>query len=159
MIERDAALRRDIGPLALAAAVVNGVVGAGIFTLPSAMAQAAGARAPLAYLVCAVAVGLVVLCFAEAGSRVPTSGGVYGTVAHAFGPLTGFVCGMLTWVASVLGCGGVIAAFAGIMGSLVPALAGGWGRALVVLLGVGSITWSTSAACARPPGWSRPPRC
>ena len=140
MIERDAVLRRDIGTLALAAAVVNGVVGAGIFTLPSAMAQAAGARAPLAYLVCAVAVGLVVLCFAEAGSRVPTSGGVYGTVAHAFGPLAGFVCGMLTWMASVLGCGGVIAAFAGIVGSVAPASATGWGRALVVLLAVGCIT-------------------
>ena len=140
MIERDSVLRRDIGILALAAAVVNGVVGAGIFTLPSAMAQAAGARAPLAYLVCAVAVGLVVLCFAEAGSRVPTSGGVYGTVVHAFGPLAGFVCGMLTWMASVLGCGGVIGAFAGIVGSVIPALAVGWGRALVVLLAVGSIT-------------------
>ena len=80
------------------------------------------------------------LCFAEAGSRVPTSGGVYGTVAHAIRPLTGLVCGMLTWMASVLGWGGVIAAFTGIVGSVVPVLATNWGRVLVVLLAVGSVT-------------------
>ena len=82
----------------------------------------------------------MVLCFAEAGSRVPTSGRVYGTVAQAFGPLAGFVSGMLTWTACVLGCGGVIGAFASIVGSVVPTLAGGWGRVLVVLLAVGFIT-------------------
>ena len=76
---RDAVLRRHIGPLALAAAVVNGVVGAGIFTLPAAMAQAAGSEAPVAYLLCALAMSAVVLCFAEAGSRLPTSGGANGT--------------------------------------------------------------------------------
>ena len=92
-LQRDTTLRRRIGPLALAATVVNGVVGAGIFTLPAAMAHAAGARAPLAYLVCAIAMSFVVVCFAEAGSRLPTSGGVYGTVRVASGPLTGFVCG------------------------------------------------------------------
>ncbi len=137
---RDAVLRRDIGTMGLAAAVGNGVVGAGIFTLPAAMAAAAGARAPLAYLLCAAAVGVVVVCFAEAGSRLPTSGGVYGTVTHAFGPLAGFVCGILTWMASVLACGGIAGAFAGTVGSVVPSLAAGPGRALVILLAIGSIT-------------------
>ena len=139
-VQRDAVLRRDIGALALGAAIVNGVVGAGIFTLPAAMAQAAGARAPFAYLICAVAVGFVVACFAEAGSRLPTSGGVYGTVTFAFGRPTGFVCGMLTWMASVLACGGIAGALAGTVGTVVPALADGWGRALVILLAIGSIT-------------------
>ncbi len=139
-VGRDAVLRRDMGALALGAAVVNGVVGAGIFTLPATMAQAAGSLAPVAYLICAVAIGLVVVCFAEAGSRLPTSGGVYGTVAYAFGPMVGFVCGMLTWMASVLGCGGIVGALAGTIGSVVPALAQGGGRAAVILLAIGSIT-------------------
>ncbi len=138
-VRRDAVLRRHIGPLALSAAVVNGVVGAGIFTLPAAMAQAAGAWAPLAFLVCAVAMSFVVVCFAEAGSRLPTSGGVYGTVTHALGPLAGFVCGMLTWMASVLACGGIAAALAATIGTVLPALAAGWGRSAVILVSIGAI--------------------
>lgn len=138
-IERDAVLRRHIGAFALSAAVVNGVVGAGIFTLPAAMAAAAGALAPLAYLVCAVAMSFVVVCFAEAGSRLPTSGGVYGTVTFAFGPLTGFVCGMLTWTASVLACGGIAGALADTIGTVLPGLSTGFGRAAVIIVSIGAI--------------------
>ena len=140
-VGRDAVLRRHIGPLPLAAAVVNGVVGAGIFALPAAMAQSAGAWAPLAYLVCGIATSFVVVCFAEAGSRLPTSGGVYGTVTYAFGPLVGFVCGMLTWVASVLACGGIAAALAATIGTVLPALSQGWGRTAVILLAIGAIAF------------------
>ncbi len=141
MITRDQGLRRCIGPLALAAAIVNGVVGAGIFTLPAAMSAAAGARAPLAYLSCALAMGMVVLCLAEAGSRMPTSGGVYGYVAYAFGPLAGFLCGMMTWTASVLACGGIAAALAATIGTVLPAASGGAGRAAVILAAIGAIAW------------------
>jgi amino acid transporter len=105
------------------------------------MSATAGARAPLAYLLCAVAMGMVVTCFAEAGSRMPTSGGVYGYVADAFGGLAGFICGMLTWMASVLACGGIAAAFAATVGSVVPAAAGGTTRAAVILLAIGGIAW------------------
>ncbi len=41
------------------------------------MAGQLGAMAPLAYLLCAVAMGLIVLCMAEAGSRVSLTGGPY----------------------------------------------------------------------------------
>jgi APA family basic amino acid/polyamine antiporter len=138
---RDAGLKRRIGAFALAAAIINGVVGAGIFSLPSAMAAEAGARAPLAYLLCAVAMGMVVTCFAEAGSRLPTSGGVYGYVADAFGEYAGFICGMLTWMASVLACGGIAAAFAATVGSVLPAAATGIGRAALILAAIGGIAW------------------
>jgi amino acid transporter len=136
-LDRDAGLRRNIGPLAFAAAIVNGVVGAGIFTLPAPMAQVAGALAPLAYLLCALAMAMVVICLAEAGSRMPTSGGVYGYVTFAFGPLTGFVAGMLTWMASVLACGGIAGAFATTLGTVLPGAGTGAGRAAVILLAIG----------------------
>jgi amino acid transporter len=139
---RDTGLRRHIGPWAFAAAILNGVIGAGIFSLPASMAGAAGAAAPLAYLLCAAVMALVVLCFAEAGSRLPTSGGVYGTVEFAFGPLAGFVCGMLTWMASVLACGGIAGAFASTLGTVIPALAAGPGRAAVILAAIGGIAFA-----------------
>jgi APA family basic amino acid/polyamine antiporter len=137
---RDAGLLRQIGPLALAAAIINGVVGAGIFSLPSAMSQAAGNWAPLAYLLCAIAMGMVVTCCAEAGSRLPTSGGIYGYVTDAFGPFAGFLSGMMTWMASVLACGGIASAFAGTLGSVLPAASGGLGRAAIILAAIGGIT-------------------
>jgi amino acid transporter len=137
---RDAGLRRGIGAFGLAAAIVNVVIGAGIFGLPAGMARAAGPFAVVAYLLCALAMGAVVLCFAEAGSRVPTSGGAYGYVEAAFGPLAGFVAGVLLWLACVLGAGGIAAAFAATLGRLVPALAGAGSQATVIVAVVALLT-------------------
>jgi basic amino acid/polyamine antiporter, APA family len=118
--------------MGLAANVVNSVLGAGIFTLPAAVALAAGGAAPIAYLLCAVVMAGVVICFAEAGSRVATSGGVYGTVEAAFGPAAGFVTGMLLLVSDVLASGGIAAAVADMIGSVVPPLASPAGRVGVI---------------------------
>ena len=132
---RDRGLVRGMGLAPFTAAIVNGVVGAGVFTLPAVMALNVGPRAPLAFLVCAVAMGAVVLCAADSGRRVPTSGGIYGTVDAAFGPRAAFVVGFVgIWLSSVLSCGGIAAAFAAVVGAAVPALAGGVPRALVILV-------------------------
>jgi amino acid transporter len=135
---RDRGLDRGIGAVGLGLAIVNGVIGAGIFRLPADMASVAGALAPLAYLFCAVGMGAVVLCFAEAGSRVPTSGGTYGSVEAAFGPAAGFVVGVLLWLSAVLACGGVVAAAADALGERLPVLERQGGRAAVILLLLGS---------------------
>jgi amino acid transporter len=136
---RDAGLIRGITPFALASGIVNGVVGAGIFVLPASMALFAGAYATLAFFICAVAMGAVVVCFAEAGSRVPTSGGVYGFVEAAFGPGAGLVAGMLVWVSSVLACGGIASAAAAGVSAMAPGLGGPLPRAAVILAIIGSI--------------------
>ena len=69
------------------------VVGASIFVVPATLAAAIGPYAPLVFFGCAIAVGAVAICFAVGGSRMPTSGGVYGYIAATFGPLMRFVCG------------------------------------------------------------------
>ncbi len=124
---------RGLGTAGLAANVVNGVVGAGIFTLPAAVALAAGAFAPAAYLICAALMAGVVICFAEGGSRVPTSGGAYGTTEAAFGPAAGFTAGMLLLISDVLASGGVAAAVADMVGTLIPSVAAGPGRVAVIV--------------------------
>ena len=68
-------LRRVIGVAGLSAAIFNITVGAAIFVLPAHVAASLGAAAPIAYVICAVAMALLALCFAEAGSRVARSGG------------------------------------------------------------------------------------
>ncbi len=142
---RDAGLARGIGAFGLAAAIVNVVVGAGIFTLPAGMARAAGPWALVAYLLCAVAMAAVVLCFAEAGSRVPTSGGTYGYVEAAFGPQAGFVAGVLLWLSCVLAAGGIASAFADAVGRMAPALAGPGGHAALIVAALGTLTLANLA--------------
>jgi amino acid transporter len=133
---------RSIGTLAFSAAIVNVVVGSAIFQLPAAVALEAGRLAPAAYLICAVVMAGVVVCFAEAGSRVPTSGGAYGTVGAAFGPASGYVVGALLIVTSVLASGGIAAALADIAGTVVPGLGAGAPRIAVILAIYAVMTWA-----------------
>lgn len=120
----DKGLLRALGPLALAAGIVNITVGGGIFRLPAAVAASLGAAAPLAYVVCAVAMGLIVLCFAEAGSRVAMTGGPYAYVEVAFGPFIGFFAGVLLWLVGTFALAAVATLLADAIGGLVPALGG-----------------------------------
>ena len=118
---------------------MNGVVGAGIFALPSAMARDAGAWAPWSFAICAIAMAAVVICFAEAGSRVPTSGGPYGIVAEALGPGAGFLSGLMLWMSSVVACGGIAAALADSVGALVPVTGGSLARSVIIVSAIGAI--------------------
>ncbi len=65
------------------------------------MAGSLGAAAPVAYLVCALAMGLILLCIADAGSRVSLTGGPYAYVGTAFGPYAGFLSGALLWMLGI----------------------------------------------------------
>lgn len=118
----DSALVRAIGVWGLAAGIVNVTVGGGIFRLPTDVAAALGAAAPVAYLVCAVAMALIVLGFAEAGSRVALTGGPYAYVEIAFGPFAGFLCGVLLWMIGSMAVAAVAVVFAANIAQLVPAL-------------------------------------
>jgi basic amino acid/polyamine antiporter, APA family len=137
--QRDTGLIRAVGPWALAANIVSMIVGAGIFAVPASLAACIGPYAPLAFVACGFAVGAVAICFAEGGSRVPTSGGVYGVVEAAFGPLAGYVSGTLLWVCSVLACGAVAAALADVVASLFPPSLVGPVRAAVIVGVIGGI--------------------
>jgi amino acid transporter len=124
-------LVRVIGRWGLATGIVNVTVGGGIFRLPSGVAAEVGAAAPLAYLACTIAMGLIVLCFADAGSRVSMTGGPYAYVETAFGPFVGFVSGVLLWVGITLAVSAVSSFFADSLVALVPAL-GETGRAIAI---------------------------
>ena len=127
-------LQRVIGVAGLAAAIFNITVGAAIFVLPAHMASSLGAAAPLAYLICAVATVLVALCFAEAGSRVPRSGGPYAYIETALGPFVGFLCGVLLWLGVTLAMAAVGTVFADALAGLVPGLGGRIPRAVVLVV-------------------------
>ena len=87
------------------------------------MAATLGATAPIAYLLCAVAMGLIVLCIAEAGSRVTMTGGPYAYVGVAFGPFVGFLAGFLLWMLLTFAMAAVATVLVASLGALVPMLA------------------------------------
>jgi basic amino acid/polyamine antiporter, APA family len=119
----ESSLRRSIGPLALAASIVNLTIGAGIFGLPADTAATLGATAFVAYLLCALMMGLIVLCMAEAGSRVSLTGGLYAYVEVAFGPFVGFLAGFLLWMVLTFAMAAVGTLLMANLGALVPAVA------------------------------------
>jgi len=116
---RGPSLVRAVGVWALAASIFNVTVGGGIFRLPASAAAAAGAAAPLVYLICAAVMGFVVLCFAEAGSRITLTGGPYAYVEAVFGRYVGFLAGVLLWMLGTTAVAGVSSAFAEGVGALV----------------------------------------
>ncbi len=126
-------LVRAIGVRQLTASIVNLTVGAGIFVLPAAVAANLGAAAPAAYLVCAVAMALIVTSFALAGSRVSITGGIYAYVEVAFGPFVGVLAGMVQWLVLWLTAAGLMSAFADQLGLLVPGTATGAPRLAVIV--------------------------
>jgi basic amino acid/polyamine antiporter, APA family len=124
-------LVRALGVRALAANIVNTIVGSGIFVLPAVVAAILGPAALIAYLVCAALVALFGLCFAEVGSRVHVSGGAYAYVEAAFGPYVGFSAGLLLGCAEMAASAAVATIF---VGSLLALLPGGGGAALRMIL-------------------------
>jgi len=112
-------LVRGIGRGSMVALFINAVIGAGIFGLPSRVHELLGPWALLAYVVCALLVLLVVLCFAEVGSRFEATGGPYLYARTAFGSVIGFQVGWLVWLTRVT-------AFAALCNLLVDYLARVW---------------------------------
>ncbi len=82
--------------------VVNGLIGAGIFGLPSGAAALAGEYSVLVYAFCALLILPIILCFAELGSYFRGTGGPirYGTLA--FGSFVGFQGGWLYYLARLI---------------------------------------------------------
>lgn len=136
---RDHGLQRALGVRALAATAFNVTVGGGIFVLPAVVAASVGASAPLAYVVCAIAMGLIVLCFAQAGSRVTLTGGPYAYVEVALGPFAGYLAGALLWLLGSLATAAVASAFAGSVAVFWPTLSQQVPRALILALLFGTL--------------------
>jgi amino acid transporter len=114
----DRLLVRGLGVRPLTATIFNYTVGSGIFVLPALVAGQLGGAAPVAYLVCVVVMALVVLVFAEAGSRVGKTGGPYAYIETALGPLPGFVAGILLAVNDIAAAGAITMLLAGSVGRL-----------------------------------------
>jgi amino acid transporter len=92
-------LVRGIRRWDLVAVTINGIIGAGIFGLPSKVYGLIGGYSLIAFVACALVVMLIILCFAEVSSRFEETGGPYLYAREAFGPTVAFEVGWLIWLA------------------------------------------------------------
>jgi APA family basic amino acid/polyamine antiporter len=125
-------LVRGIRQWDFVALVVNSIVGAGIFGLPSRAYALAGVQSLLAYVVCAVPIFLIVLCFAEVSSRFKDTGGPYLYARAAFGPVVGFEIGWLSWLVRLTAFAALCNLFVDYFGYFLPVFGSGLGRVVVI---------------------------
>lgn len=120
----DEGLKRVIEVQGLALSIVNGVIGSGIFVLPALVGIALGGFGVFGYIFCSIMLVCILLCYAEVGSKVTTSGGSYAYVEAAFGDFPGFVMNWLYFFGwGILGSAAVINIIADSLAVLYPAFA------------------------------------
>jgi APA family basic amino acid/polyamine antiporter len=128
----ESGLIRSIRKWDLVAVTVNAVVGAGIFGLPSKVYGLAGSYSLPAFVLCGVFAAMIVLCFAEVGSRFTETGGPYLYTRAAFGPAVGFTIGWLMWIARITAFAANTSIMLSYLGLFWPAVTTGPVRAAVV---------------------------
>jgi amino acid transporter len=126
-------MRRSLGPFDVICIGLNAIVGSGIFLLPDDLYRQMGWLSPLAFLLCALGLLPVALCYAEAAGRVNATGGPYVYATEAFGAKTGFAVGWMCFANSMFSFAAVSSAAAASLGYLVPALSGAWALKAVAL--------------------------
>ncbi|HEY4091845.1 MAG TPA: amino acid permease [Luteibacter sp.] len=102
---------RRLGTWDAAMIVIGGVIGAGIFRTPAAVAKStsSGMEVIILWAVGGLLTLAGVLCYAELGARRPQAGGTYVYLREAFGRLPAFLFG---WTMALINYPGSVAAVA-----------------------------------------------
>ena len=125
-------LVRGIRRWDLVGVVINSVIGAGIFVLPARAFFHIGSYSLIAFVICAFVVVLIILCFAEVGSRFTETGGPYLYARTAFGPAVGFQVGWMNWMARISAYATNCNLLVVYLGFFWPAAGSGFRRAAVI---------------------------
>jgi len=130
-------LVRTIGRWSLAALMLNTMIGASIFGLPSIIAGYIGKLSPAGYLIAFAGVAVIAACLAEVSSYFQEAGGPYLYTRVAFGRFAAIQIGWLTWLSRITACSGVANLFITYLSSFFPVVTRGWirGTILTVLIG------------------------
>ncbi|MEL1241053.1 APC family permease [Flavobacterium flavipallidum] len=141
MMQQEEEFKRTIGVFGLSANIMNVIIGAGIFALPAIVAASMGASSIIAYFFCGLLMALIMLCFAEASSKVTQTGGVYSYIETAFGPYAGFLAGIFTVTGTLLADAAVSNALVNVMGSAHPVFKEEFIRILFLLVIFGGLAF------------------
>ncbi|MEP6787773.1 MAG: APC family permease [Acidobacteriota bacterium] len=136
----DFKLVRGIGRWDLTAIVINTIIGAGIFGLPSKVFAQIGSYSLFAFVACAVIIGFVVLCHAEVASRFSATGGAYLYAKNAFGSTVAFEVGWLYWIVRIATFAANVNLFVTYAGVFWPSAADPFNRIVIIVAVVGLLT-------------------
>lgn len=117
--------------------MLNTMIGASIFGLPSLIAGYLGKYSPAGYLVAFAGVAVVAACLAEVASYFQEAGGPYLYTREAFGRFAAIQIGWLTWFSRVTACSGVANLFITYWTAFVPEAGGRWARATILTMLIG----------------------
>ena len=120
MSQEEDRLKRTIGVWGVSANIINTVIGAGIFVIPAIVAAKLGSASIFAYLFCGILITLVMLCFAEVGSKITHPGGAYAYIEETFGKYAGFIVATLFIISGMASDAAIANALADIIGSFIP---------------------------------------
>jgi len=116
-------MRRTLTRFDVTCLGLNAIVGSGIFLLPDDLYREMGALSPLAFLLCAVGLLPVALCYDEAASYTEETGGPYLYARDAFGPRVGFAVVWMCFVNALFSFAAVASAAAAYAAPLLPSIA------------------------------------
>jgi APA family basic amino acid/polyamine antiporter len=94
-------LKRDIKRWDLVLLMINSIIGAGIFGLPSKTFELTGVYSIPAILICALFMIVIILNFSEVASQFNKTGGPYLYTSKAFGKSLGYIIGWLSLVSRI----------------------------------------------------------
>lgn len=120
--------------LGLSSNIINTVIGSGIFVLPAIIAAGLGSASILAYVFCGVVIILMMLCYAEVGSKITEPGGVYVYIEKSFGKYPGFLTAIFMLLANIAGDAAIANAIVEIIFRLLPPLQSELIRILFMLI-------------------------
>jgi APA family basic amino acid/polyamine antiporter len=119
---------------------INDVIGSGIYLLPATTALLLGPASLWAVLLAGVAVGLLVLCYAQAASYFDQPGGGYLYAREAFGRFVGFEIGWMIWLTRIASAAALSNGLASAIGHVWPAANGGVWKIVIIVVSLALLT-------------------
>ena len=128
------AIVRFIGRGTMTVLVINTIIGSAIYGVPSEIIRLVGRASPLAMIMAAIAMAIIMLPVAEVASQFSEPGGMYLYARTVFGRFVGLQVGWF-WLLAITG-GGAAGAnlFLSYLGSFLPSVTHGWMHVLALLL-------------------------
>lgn len=139
MMPSSHALVRNIGRWSLTALMINSIIGASIFGLPSVLAARVGSHSPLGCLGAGACILIVAACIAEVSSRYEETGGLYLYARDAFGRFVGLLVAWLTWLTRIAAPAAGANLFCSYAAGFFPALGTRQGELLILAVLIGHL--------------------
>jgi len=123
---------RSIGRWAMTGLVINGIIGSGIFGVPGELTHLLGRASPIAMVVAALGMAIIMAVITEVASQFSEPGGPYLYVRTAFGRFFGLQIGWFWLLAIIAAAAASANLFVMYLAGFLPPVGHGWGRVVAI---------------------------